>query len=56
MMKAFSSQGFQWELRIIGGGVTNNICIKMHMGKREQQLDNNNDNIPGLFLVSSASF
>lgn len=44
MMKTFGSQRFQWELRIIGGGETNNICIKMHMGKREHQLDNN---IPG---------
>ena len=42
MMKTFSSQRFQWELRIIGGAETNNICIKMHMGKREHQLNNNN--------------
>lgn len=55
MMKTFGSQRFQWELRIIGGGETNNICIKMHMGKRQHQLANNN-NIPGLFSASFVFF
>lgn len=52
-MKTFSSHRLQWELRIIGGGETNNICIKMHMGKKEHQLYNH---IPSLFSMSSLSF
>lgn len=35
MMETFGSQRFQWELRIIGDGKTNSICIKIHMGKKE---------------------
>lgn len=53
MMKIFSSHRPQWELRLTGGGETNNICIKMHMGKRKRQLYNH---IPDLFSMSSLSF